>query len=125
MTKIDTDVTFLQMLQIFYVFLFSLRQTTSRQAGENGLYTCVGAEEFNGSPRSNNSGGISSQKLTYSALYSHSEDLPTYVTVMRHAGCLDSSLHFTDTQRCEKIFTFLQLMLFFVTLACFTSSNNC
>ncbi|XP_017295083.1 GATOR complex protein DEPDC5 isoform X3 [Kryptolebias marmoratus] len=32
------------------------RQTTSRQGGENGLYTCVGTE-FTGSPGSNNSSG--------------------------------------------------------------------
>ncbi|XP_013864451.1 DEP domain-containing protein 5 [Austrofundulus limnaeus] len=33
------------------------RQTASRQAGENGLYTCVGTEEFTESPGSSNSGG--------------------------------------------------------------------
>ncbi|KAM4728180.1 GATOR1 complex protein DEPDC5 isoform 3-T3 [Anableps anableps] len=33
------------------------RRTTSRQAGENGLYTCGGTEEFTGSPGSNNSSG--------------------------------------------------------------------
>ncbi|KAM4556598.1 GATOR1 complex protein DEPDC5 isoform 2-T2 [Fundulus diaphanus] len=33
------------------------RRTTSRQAGENGLYTCGGTEEITGSPGSNNSSG--------------------------------------------------------------------
>ncbi|XP_035993738.1 GATOR complex protein DEPDC5 isoform X2 [Fundulus heteroclitus] len=33
------------------------RRTTSRQAGENGLYTCGVTEEFTGSPGSNNSSG--------------------------------------------------------------------
>ncbi|XP_027875943.1 GATOR complex protein DEPDC5 isoform X2 [Xiphophorus couchianus] len=33
------------------------RRTTSRQAGENGLYICGGTEEFTGSPGSNNSCG--------------------------------------------------------------------
>ncbi|XP_047224263.1 GATOR complex protein DEPDC5 isoform X2 [Girardinichthys multiradiatus] len=33
------------------------RRTTSRQVGENGLYTCGGTDEFTGSPGSNNSSG--------------------------------------------------------------------
>lgn len=40
---------------------FYLRRTTSRQAGENGLYTSGATEEFTGSPGSNNSTGILSQ----------------------------------------------------------------
>lgn len=40
------------------IFLYlHLRRTTSRQAGENGLYVGGGMEEFTGSPGSNNSGG--------------------------------------------------------------------
>lgn len=44
---------------------FYLRRTTSRQAGENGLYTGGGMEEFTGSPGSNNSGDMPSQKQIY------------------------------------------------------------
>lgn len=41
---------------------FYLRRTTSRQAGENGLYIGGGMEELTGSPGSNNSGDMSTQK---------------------------------------------------------------
>uniref|UniRef100_A0A7N8X1U7 DEP domain containing 5, GATOR1 subcomplex subunit n=1 Tax=Mastacembelus armatus TaxID=205130 RepID=A0A7N8X1U7_9TELE len=41
------------------------RRTTSRQAGENGLYIGGGMEEFTGSPGSNNSGDVPSQKQYY------------------------------------------------------------
>lgn len=49
------------MLQMLVVSFFPLRQTGSRQAGENSLYTCVGTEEFTESPGSSNNGGISTQ----------------------------------------------------------------
>lgn len=39
-----------------------LRRTTSRQAGENGLYIGGGMEDLTGSPGSNNSGDMTTQK---------------------------------------------------------------
>ncbi|MEQ2269247.1 GATOR complex protein depdc5 [Xenotaenia resolanae] len=44
------------------------RRTTSRQVGENGLYICGGTDEFTGSPGSNNSSGIPTQKQPFSFL---------------------------------------------------------
>lgn len=57
------------------------RRTTCRQAGENGLYTCGGTEEFTGSPESNNSTGIPSQPASLYPLCS-SASLPE----MNHYG---------------------------------------
>lgn len=40
---------------------FHLRRSTSRQAGDNGLYPAAGGEEFTGSPGSNNSGDTAAE----------------------------------------------------------------
>uniref|UniRef100_A0A8C4GD83 DEP domain-containing protein n=1 Tax=Dicentrarchus labrax TaxID=13489 RepID=A0A8C4GD83_DICLA len=54
------------------------RRTTSRQAGENGLYIGGGMEEFTGSPGSNNSGDLPTQKLDSWSLFQLSnEDIDT------------------------------------------------
>ncbi|KAM4552846.1 GATOR1 complex protein DEPDC5 isoform 1-T1 [Odontesthes bonariensis] len=41
------------------------RRTTSRQAGENGLYICGGMEEFTGSPGSNYSGPLTNRSSSF------------------------------------------------------------
>ncbi|KAM4728181.1 GATOR1 complex protein DEPDC5 isoform 4-T4 [Anableps anableps] len=53
------------------------RRTTSRQAGENGLYTCGGTEEFTGSPGSNNSSGPLSNRSSSFQDFSSSGADPT------------------------------------------------
>ncbi len=47
-----------------YHLSFYLRRTTSRQAGENGLYIGGGMEELTGSPGSNSSGDMRAHKNT-------------------------------------------------------------
>lgn len=52
--------------------LFHLRRSTSRHAGDNGLYPAAGGEEFTGSPGSNNSGDTAAEALI-SARYASPE----------------------------------------------------
>uniref|UniRef100_M4AP82 DEP domain containing 5, GATOR1 subcomplex subunit n=1 Tax=Xiphophorus maculatus TaxID=8083 RepID=M4AP82_XIPMA len=54
------------------------RRTTSRQAGENGLYICGGTEEFTGSPGSNNSCGILLNQPYCSLLLSAPPTVPSF-----------------------------------------------
>uniref|UniRef100_A0A3B3XA71 DEP domain-containing protein n=1 Tax=Poecilia mexicana TaxID=48701 RepID=A0A3B3XA71_9TELE len=54
------------------------RRTTSRQAGENGLYICGGMEEFTGSPGSNISCGILLKQPYYSLLLSAPPTVPSF-----------------------------------------------
>ncbi|XP_007578425.1 DEP domain-containing protein 5 isoform X2 [Poecilia formosa] len=55
------------------------RRTTSRQAGENGLYICGGMEEFTGSPGSNIScGPLSNRSSSFQEFSSGADPMPSF-----------------------------------------------